>query len=276
MLEETLQQIGVNSLVARLAARNLTNKEVVVVGISGKIGSGKDTIAPLVIKALEDTLHLENPPPAHELFANPLKREVTEFIREVERFYQEDTLRSGSEVTDDEVAAVEAVFLEKFDLTSQNYQDALEFVLPELNAGYFNLDGWSRTPSIRKLLQLWGTEIRRTQDPEYWTKKALTQVIYSLSQGKSVYLTDVRFPNEVAAIQAIGGKVVRLDISPEFQKELAELRDGFLPNTDARNHVSEISLDEFEGFDVRIKVDEFRDKIDAEVLYLTDQLRTLL
>jgi hypothetical protein len=84
-----------------------------------------------------------------------------------------------------------------------------------------------------KLLQWWGTEYRRAQDPDYWVKKAFVSIPTDIDIA---IFTDVRFRNEVAAIKAVGGhtvEVVRLN------------QDGSRyidPGRDAK-HQSEIDLD---------------------------------
>lgn len=65
---------------------------------------------------------------------------------------------------------------------------------------------------MRKILQLWGSEFRRAQDPEYWTKAAHRKIQDILLRGEGVVVSDVRFPNEVALVEDLGGviwKVVR-------------------------------------------------------------------
>lgn len=63
------------------------------------------------------------------------------------------------------------------------------------------------TGDMRKVLQLWGTEYRRAQDPDYWIKRALAK---RKNMGRYVF-TDVRFPEEVAAIRYLGGEIWRVD-----------------------------------------------------------------
>lgn len=63
------------------------------------------------------------------------------------------------------------------------------------------------SPEMRKVLQLWGTEFRRSQDPMYWIKRALAK---RTNLGKWVF-TDVRFPGEAQAIKYIGGEIWRID-----------------------------------------------------------------
>lgn len=50
---------------------------------------------------------------------------------------------------------------------------------------------------------------------------------------KKVVIDDVRFPNEVAMIQRLGGRVIRID----------------RPGPDESTHASEIILDTFDGWD---------------------------
>jgi hypothetical protein len=89
----------------------------------------------------------------------------------------------------------------------------------------------------RKLLQWWGTEYRRTQDPEYWIKEARRRAIAS---GASVVIfDDMRFPNEYDMVGDMGG--VRIKVS----------RLGY--KSDVPEHISETALDDY-PFDVRIAV----------------------
>jgi hypothetical protein len=85
----------------------------------------------------------------------------------------------------------------------------------------------------RTLLQWWGTEYRRAQDPNYWVKKTLQQI--ANDQPDVALICDVRFPNEVDGIRAAGGYVVRVD------------RIGFV--SDVPEHISEKSLDHFTPMD---------------------------
>jgi len=64
------------------------------------------------------------------------------------------------------------------------------------------------TAGQRFLLQQWGTEFRREQDPDYWVDYGL-DYIAKLDTPESLWcVTDVRFANEAEAIKRVGGKVV--------------------------------------------------------------------
>lgn len=64
---------------------------------------------------------------------------------------------------------------------------------------------------MRELLQWWGTDYRRKQDPDYWVKQL------TLGPGKWT-ISDVRFENEVTRIRELGGQVWRVD-NPRLQDE---------------------------------------------------------
>ena len=79
--------------------------------------------------------------------------------------------------------------------------------------------------TIREVLQYIGTDIFRRIDIDIWVKSCVKQV--KLDQPELALISDVRFENEVRAIQDEGGFVVGLTRSP-FKKPLED-------------HISEIS-----------------------------------
>lgn len=58
-------------------------------------------------------------------------------------------------------------------------------------------------PAMRVLLQWWGTEYRRSQDPDYWTKILATK----LANDKWIVISDVRTPDEMDVIRQAGGEI---------------------------------------------------------------------
>jgi len=96
-----------------------------------------------------------------------------------------------------------------------------------------NAVGWDeakvRYPEIRALLQRLGTEVgREILGNDIWVDTALAKV----KPGGKYVITDMRFPNELAAVVKLGGKTVRI------------LREGYGPVND---HWSETALDGYDA-----------------------------
>lgn len=65
-----------------------------------------------------------------------------------------------------------------------------------------------KPPGIRELLQEYGTDVRRADDPEYWVKRWL--VTYGSLGKPHVVVPDVRFPNEARMVTELGGYLIRV------------------------------------------------------------------
>lgn len=76
------------------------------------------------------------------------------------------------------------------------------------------VDGWRTTESLdqhhspRRILQWWGTEYRRAQQPNYWTTKVAMRVAQMHANDQDrVVITDCRFANEAQAVRTLGGEI---------------------------------------------------------------------
>lgn len=87
---------------------------------------------------------------------------------------------------------------------------------------------------LRPMLQHYGTDYRRAQDPDYWVKRLMETL--EREQPDMAFVTDVRFPNEVEAIHAAGGYVVKVVRSIK-------------PDIAVPAHPSENALDGYTGWD---------------------------
>lgn len=120
------------------------------------------------------------------------------------------------------------------------FADAIREFIYEINpmvacspTGYLqdlvNLKGWDEAkqePQVRRLLQDTGASGRNMIDEYLWVALTLSQ-IKDPHEGRYV-ITDVRFPNEAAALSAQGGQLWRIE----------------RPGVDAVNdHISETALD---------------------------------
>jgi len=111
--------------------------------------------------------------------------------------------------------------------------------------------------TVRRILQWWGTEYRRAEDPDYWTKTWAKKISgFDLEQAH-ILVDDVRFMNELRVIRALGGCFIRID------------RPGFAAGG---NHASETALDSFSGWDAVVLNDGTLEEFKAKIGQLAGQL----
>lgn len=186
-------------------------KSTHLVGISGKKGSGKTTLAHTLTKVLEDA----------EI--RPLALPLKELCR--------DLLGIPHELLWGDDAA-------KQKLTKYRACDMPHWRHPGIAykaRGYLGLE----CLSVRQVLQQVGTEIFRKMSPTIWTDSLLREREKTLALHMLV--DDVRFVDEVKAIQGAGGIVIRL------LREAEHAIDG---------HASEVDLDgRMELFDAVVPAD---------------------
>jgi hypothetical protein len=82
------------------------------------------------------------------------------------------------------------------------YADVLEW--------YGYEDAKTMVPEVRRLLQELGTKVRDIVSPDVWVNALYVDMVTMLSRGVNIVVSDVRFPNEAAAITAAGGEVWRV------------------------------------------------------------------
>lgn len=238
------------------AAEKQRLKESRFVAFTGKMGAGKDTVG----QATADVLF---PDGFHASFATALKEEVQQMINiitensDASREALIDTITVHFEEAGDPVTADHAAFV----------IDQLRPSIRERGT----VSSYDRYPEMRVVLQNWGTEVRRTQNPDYWVEKLLVLAVGMLATGRSVYVTDARFPNEVEAVRRVGGYAIRLNVSRDVQIERLTQRDGKRPDVTSFEHPSETSLDGYVDFDVVIDTDT--QGVDSIVAMVQEQLR---
>ena len=99
-------------------------------------------------------------------------------------------------------------------------REVAEEVLDAIGAGGISAVGaWKKpyTDGQRFILQQWGTEFRRAQDPDYWVNYGLEYIRERQYHADLWVITDVRFANEADAIRAEGGVVAQVVASPEMR-----------------------------------------------------------
>jgi hypothetical protein len=114
----------------------------------------------------------------------------------------------------------------------------------------------------RTLLQWWGTEYRRSINPDYWVKQVAKRI--AEERPEIALITDVRFPNEVAFCQRYGEaiKVERPSLPP--------LRGM------AGAHASELALLDFQDWDAIIKNKGTLEDLRENALLTFDSLMSIV
>lgn len=179
-----------------------------ILGLTGAIGSGKDTVADIMATQFGARV---------TSFAAPLRREVAGAFGIDERLLGERHLKEAP--TDalslrrcmdlEFVAAVQALHAARGDAVSMHY---------------------ARSP--RQIMQWWGTDYRRANDPLYWMRK-LSATVRRLAADDNqlpIVITDVRFENEARLVRTELGATLWRIVRPGHNSGSAQ----------ARQHASEI------------------------------------
>lgn len=184
-----------------------------LLGISGRAGAGKDIFAAVAIAEFG----------AQQIsFASEVKVEAAAFMRSHGIEFLHKHLYGTQEDKEYPLYAPEASYPAFFGAF------LYQFATPAPGGGDIF------TP--RSLLQFWGTEYRRSQDVDYWVKRALCKAVDS----NILYVfSDTRFLNEVKAITDAKGKLVRI------------VRPGG-PAISNMTHASETVLDTWMDWDFEI------------------------
>ncbi len=69
----------------------------------------------------------------------------------------------------------------------------------------------TKPPIMRRLMQEYGTEVRRGDNQDYWIKK-FVQNLPNNSEFPLICVDDVRFLNEAEIIKTLGGMVIRIEL----------------------------------------------------------------
>lgn len=139
-----------------------------IIGLSGLVGSGKDSTANIIIKNHDNWVKTS--------FAKAMKDAVAGMYGLPRELLEGDTLESR-----------------------EWREQPNEFWSEKLG-----IEGL--TP--RKILQNFGTElVRKNVDSSFWVFRSEYELQKLEAEGKNVLITDVRFPNEAEMIKAHGGQI---------------------------------------------------------------------
>lgn len=228
--------VGVPADVADAAVENLTTLRAAGVVISGKLASGKDTIAASCAEKLAPTgadIHQTS---------SPMRAELREIIRLVA-----DSATIG-DATDRVIDAM------RVPAEAAAHMAATLFEVTRDPESLPNPD--ERTDLNRHLLVYHADFGRRAVDPQYWTHQFFQQMYATLAEGRYALLTGCRYPNEIGPAQSLGLMTVRLQVSRKVQEERLWGRDGLTPNPAALDDPNECALDDYVGFNLVVGNDD--------------------
>ena len=251
----TTAELSMVSLVGKrdaLAGKRLAGGALPGIGLAGSMGSGKDTTAAALADLLRhpSVAHVAGGRAARRVaFADVLKREAYRQALAVKSIL---TLRSGvRSALDVERAIVEdealcAAFMPAGAPLPGGLVGAYCQIVAdserEGDTGAWDEDVFIsvKTPAKRVAYQLLGQTVRSVYSG-YWVRAAVNGVDW---EREFPIFTDVRMPNEVAALYDAGAPVVCLRVSPQVQRERLLARDGSMPSESALAHETETALDE--------------------------------
>lgn len=209
----------------------------ITLGMSGKMGSGKDYATDYLISEYEK----RGLKVTKLAFADALRDEVNELA---EMFYSKmnkDT-EHPSEVMQELANKMNTSVMEIISMYDEFMRD------DDYNAGVFNCHE-RRSNRQRALLQYWGTEVRRAQNTNYWVEQAKKKAISLHEEGYNiVIIVDCRFPNEADGVKELNGKVIRVEVRSTIQAHRLGGR-GTSFDIQSLTHSSETSLDDYSKFD---------------------------
>lgn len=206
-----------------------------IIGFAGKAASGKTTAAHHLAPLLDGEVHIIP-------MAKLLRDEVEEFLRAINAA-EYVPLVYGDQ--DDKLK----VFYVAEELALQACPKWSLFVSD--HADIQDKPGFTAL-SVRRILQWWGTEYRRTEDPDYWTNAWKEKVSQFDIAGVHILVDDVRFINELNMLRSLEAFMVKIE------------RPGFAAGG---NHASETSLDGYHDWCCVLvndgTLEEFKEKVSA-------------
>ena len=220
-----------------------------LVGISGKMGSGKDTVASLLAERFSQS----GEKAVIRSLADSLKEEVARLAAYALMSQSEqdfcDSVTSWSGIRNIQARELLKVL---HPLIASLLEQRVE---PNEVTAELLYRNPADKPLVREVLKFWGNDVRRAQNPDYWVDMAAVYAKEQVGSGVSCIIPDVRRQNEAGFINDSGGLLVRLNVSEKEQRRRLLSRDNKLSDRSAFTHITETDLDDYDRFDVILNTD---------------------
>jgi hypothetical protein len=240
-----------------------------LVGIHGKLGSGKSTVARMIAAHAQQ----KKIPAKIHAFAVPLK----ELCAEVYDYPHELNYADGGKAVRPAWASFpheQKIFYPAISATMfqrsmpSGYSDFVQHMdqkLVDLNAHIAQkfdvIHNVKREPiTVGRILQTVGQAFRDVMGEDHWVDLFLGEMYDSSRSKRVVIVEDVRYQNEARALMARGAKLINVT------------RSGMGGDSRDALHPSEIGLDRFEGWAYTIVNNGDERALEEMVRAITDQL----
>tara|TARA_Y100000022_G_scaffold56154_1_gene47912 strand:+ start:1529 stop:2077 length:549 start_codon:yes stop_codon:yes gene_type:complete len=122
------------------------------------------------------------------------------------------------------------------------FADALKEESDELLSKYVGISAFTEKTSekeiIRPFLVTYGTHVRRKLNKNCWIEKIHDRVKSEIENGSWVFITDVRYENEIDWIHDLGGKAIHIHREGNVAPNPEELENDPILRAKADHHVS--------------------------------------
>lgn len=145
------------------------------------------------------------------------------------------------------------------------FADALKQEADELLSKYVGISAFTEQQTekeiIRPFLVTYGTHIRRKLNANCWVDKIRDNVSSDLSQNTYVFVTDVRFENEIDWVHEMGGETVHVTRSGNVAPNQEELDNDPILKSKSRNHIQWNDFDDEDMNQISKKVNDLLSSI---------------
>lgn len=121
------------------------------------------------------------------------------------------------------------------------FADSLKQEADELLSKYVGISAFTEDSKqkeiIRPFLVTYGTHVRRKLNKNCWVDKIKDSVSRDLSEQTYVFVTDVRFKNEINWIHEMGGEAIHITRTGNVAPNQEELDNDPILKKESRNHI---------------------------------------